>query len=68
MSSASTRDIRRTAITTTGIWRMILPMVPATKRSGAKAATVVMMAKVTGIAISRTPVMAASIGFMPASR
>ena len=68
ISSASTSDIRSTAITTVGIWRMILPMLPETKSSGAKAATEVMMAKVTGTAISRTPRMAASNGFMPRCR
>ncbi len=66
MKNDSTTEKTSTAITTTGIWRKILPMTPGTNISGANAAVVVSTANVTGTDISFAPSMAASIGFMPA--
>ena len=64
----SNSDSRRTEITTAGISLKIRPIVPGTKNNGANAATVVRIAKVTGIAISFAAATAAWGADSPFSR
>ena len=65
MKKASISEKARTERTTRGMSRKILPMMPGTKRRGAKAMPVVQTAKVTGRAISIAPAIAASRGLSP---
>ena len=58
MFSDSSSENSRHGITTSGMTRSTLPIMPGTNSSGLKAATVVRTAKVTGRAISRAPSIA----------
>ena len=68
MKRDSTREIAKTETTTAGIWRKMFPLAPGTKNSGMNAAMFVRTAKVTGVAISFAPSMAACKGGSPACR
>ena len=57
MFSDSTSENSRHGMTTSGMTRKILPIMPGTNSSGLKAATVVRTANVTGLAISQAPSM-----------
>ena len=62
------RESMRTEITMTGMMDMNLPIMPSMKNKGMKAATEVMMEKITGVPTSSAPSMAARKKFFPFSR
>ena len=55
-------------MTTAGSGHQNLPVVPGMNSSGTKATMVVRMAKVTGVATSRAPLIAAAMWSMPSCR
>ena len=61
-------DPARTTITTTGMFRMMLPRVPGTISRGQNAAIVVRTAKMTGLLTCEAPCTADSKGASPFSR
>ncbi len=61
----STREIRKTVITTNGITLNIFPGTPGIKYRGINVAIFVKILKTTGTVISRTPLTAACKKGMP---
>ena len=68
MRSDSTREIIKTAITTIGTTRKNFPMGPGTISIGANATQLVRIAKMTGVATSLAPPIAASRRPLPSIR
>ena len=65
MNRASSREMASTVITTAGSGHQYSPVVPGRNITGRKATMLVRMAKVTGAAMSRAPMMADSSPPMP---